>query len=289
MHPTLRSAEPRERVEISHDDPGWRARVVGLLDAGPGYAVVRDVPLGVDLDHAKRSVFAIGRALGSPMWQDDMGTVVWIVHNAGRRLYSDAREMMNPDSVKSSTTNEPLPFHCDGAVRWLGQQIDTVLLLAYKTTVGGANRLVDAERVYGALQAEDPAAALRLVQPVPFGRKTGMLPGQAPVTYQPVFSWEPNGFRARINSQRVRATLRSLACVDVELERALDVLDSVLERDELSVRVHLDPGECLVINDRRVAHAREPFDQDAERVLLRMWLHRPPVNRQDVSWPVELD
>jgi hypothetical protein len=267
--------------------PGWEHEVAASLDDGPGYAVLDDVPLGTCLEDAKRSALEVSLRLGQPMWQDTMGTVVWTVRNVEGRFWNSDNTIMHPHSTKSSRSSDPLPAHCDGAVQWLGQQIDAVVLLAYRSASGGENRVVDARRVFEAMKNEHPRSTLRLMQPAPFGRGTGILPDQQLITEQPVFAWEGTDFRARINTRRIRTTLREINRVDLELVTALDELDEMLERPEFATQVHLEPGQCLITNDRRVAHTREPYDQSVDRVMLRVWLHRKPHQRV-MSWPVDL-
>lgn len=283
----LRPHTSREVWSVDYAQPDWHFTAAALLDEGPGFAVLDGVPVEGSLMEAKRSAFNIGYKLGQPQWQDDMGTLVWTVENTQSHFYDDTRSIAS-EVAKSSKSNDALPPHCDGAVRWLGQQVDAVVLLAYKTSVGGDSILVDSEDVFRTLMAEDPSAALRLMQPMPFGRATGRLREQRSVTSQAMFSWENDCFRARINTQRVRATLRELEIVDLELQAALDVVDEIVQEPKRELRLHLEPGQCLITNDRRIAHARDAFPATIERIMLRVWLHRPPSGQQQRTSPIEM-
>ena len=60
--------------------------------------------------------------------------------------------------------------------------------------------------------------------------------------------------------------------------RALDALDRVLAEPRYLVEGKLRPGEILLVANTRILHARTTFTDvpGAERMLLRMWLRRPP-------------
>src|SRR5439155_17371598 len=61
--------------------------------------------------------------------------------------------------------------------------------------------------------------------------------------------------------------------------RALDLFDQIAARPELQLRLRLEPGDLLLVNNYSVLHARTAFDDapdDAsKRLLLRLWIQIP--------------
>ena len=260
--------------------------IARMLDEGPGFAVVRGIQFD-DLEDARRSAIRLARQFGQPIWQDELGTLAWVVRDEGARLMR-GNEIIELRGKPSSRSNEAIWFHTDGAAGWLGQDVDVMLLLAVHTdTQGGDSTLLDSQAAFRALLSEDPAAAAKLSQPLPFDRSTNKLPEQPDVTWLPMFSWERSRFRARLNPARVRASIASGIEADEGVLEALDALDEIMQRPELQMRFHLEDGDCLLTDERRIAHGRTAF-LDPDRTLVRVWVHRPPATMVMLNWPVDM-
>jgi hypothetical protein len=66
---------------------------------------------------------------------------------------------------------------------------------------------------------------------------------------------------------------------DLVQQSALDTLRDRLKEAAKThlIRVRLEPGEALIINNGRVLHGRDAIADDSRRVLLRAWIQAPAV------------
>ena len=270
--------------EIQGKPSSWRCSALGdrvneqVLERleSIGFVVVTDLELPPsDLERAKRTVLHFGRRFGSPLWQDDLGTLVWVVRDEMHRFAPDPRNILDVrNGSKSSKSSDGLGFHSDGAARWLDQDVDLMGLFAVRTTSnGGDTKLLDTRALFDVLASEAPDAANRLSRPLPFDRSANRLPEQSDISWHPMFSWEGSTFRARFNPARLVATMRDHPHLrDDSVIAAVDVLNTFVERPEFQLTFHLEAGECIFVDERKVAHGRTGFS-DPERTLLRIWLN----------------
>ena len=110
-------------------------------------------------------------------------------------------------------------------------------------------------------------------------------PGQAPVSWGPVF--EEVGGRLRVRYSRPRIEMApALSGVPLTSEdvAALDALDEILSRPDLQFRHILSPGEFLVVDNHLVMHGRSGFtDVGRQRCLVRVLLARRAEPRRGVE------
>jgi hypothetical protein len=224
------------------------------------------------LERVEHLVAAIGAGFGRLMPQN----------LAGQRL-THVRDRGGQHGARGYLSNEALAFHSDTT--------DVLALLCVRSAPsGGDTALVSSLRVFhelAALDARDALAALR----------TGFVyayPDTAQVTEGdtarrlavlerervPVFS-ERCG---RISCRYLRAFIelaehrhgRRLS--DTE-RRALDLFDRIAARRDLQLRLRLEPGDLLLVNNYTALHARTAFDDGPgeadKRLLLRLWINIP--------------
>ncbi|MBT5413059.1 MAG: hypothetical protein HOK81_00515, partial [Rhodospirillaceae bacterium] len=96
-----------------------------------------------------------------------------------------------------------------------------------------------------------------------------VLPGR-----QPVF-WTEHGRMHVFYNRNPPAWLEPEGItVTAEETEAQDLLDAVLERPEIQLRMYLEPGDLQLINNYTVLHSRKEY-RDApgrKRHLLRVWI-----------------
>lgn len=246
--------------------PRLRKAIALLRDArlqrGPGAFLVPAAALAT-LPEAKRSSagLALLLALGSPVPQNDAGDLAVRVVDEGQRMTSGGRY---------HKSNEGGELHTDGPQyqvppRYIG------LVCVRPASVGGASKLVDAHAVHREIEARAPESLAALYQPFHFHQK----PGPRTVV-APIFAREEDTSELRIRylGEYVRSG-HAVAGVPLSAEaaRALGVLDRVLADDAMALRFSLDAGDVLVIDNHRMLHGREAFeDAGAKREMLRIWV-----------------
>ena len=141
---------------------------------------------------------------------------------------------------------------------------------------GGLTAIVSAQTLHNILREERPDCLRRLYAPYYFDRRAELRPGESPTLHAPVFTCgDALTIRYfRFNLMRGHETAGSpLTPADSE---AIDMLESVYRREELSVSFPMDRGDIQFVNNRFVLHSRTAFEDHAEpgrrRNLLRLWM-----------------
>ena len=74
---------------------------------------------------------------------------------------------------------------------------------------------------------------------------------------------------------------------------ALNLFDTTSSDVDLTVTHTLEPGELLVLNNYRVLHARDDYEdwpeRDKRRKLLRLWLDADWMPKPPISHAIRLD
>lgn len=165
-------------------------------------------------------------------------------------------------SYQHSTT--PQPFHTDNA--WFSDPAEINVFLMEKQSVKGGEQLIyPLGKLISDLQAEDPQllADLRNIKVVIkkgddiYENNTTIIAGSD----QPKIFW--NYYRTRKDTPEIESLC----------ERFFNYLKSKETSDSV-IKVRLEDGDCLVMNDQLMLHARTAFVASAprERVLLQsMW------------------
>jgi hypothetical protein len=276
------------RMPYVADRSSLTTALVQRLDDGPGFAIVTGVPLdGLSLEEACDLAPQLLSELGEPFLQGprESARVGWLIRN--ERSSRSQPAASDRDGVSTSTAGDHLAIHNEGAMRPYGYEIGLFALLCVESAPeGGETILVSGRTVIDVLRRDHPAHLDRLRRPFAFGRAQLTRPGQAPVSWGPVF--EEVGGRVRVRYSRQRIEMAPslsgipLTCGDVA---ALDALDEILCRPELQFRHRLSPGEFLVVDNHRVLHGRSGFTDDCragrQRCLVRVLLARRAEPRGD--------
>jgi len=159
----------------------------------------------------------------------------------------------------------PQPFHTDAG--------DLLFLYCIEPAQqGGHTRLANAAAAYSQLQDQFPDAARLLLEPWHFDRKGR--PG--PPTFTRRIIEDPPGepLGCFYLPGTLRMTLRNHSYPDTALRlQALTAFDEALEHPENNISLMLTPGDCLIVNNSRVLHARTAYaDGPKPRLLLRCWV-----------------
>lgn len=243
------------------------------LDDGPGFAIVTGVPLdGLSLEEACDVAPELLSELGEPFLQGPRDSTH--TRPLGNSYHAGARAWL------ANQSGDRLDIHNEGAMHPYGEEFDLLALLCLESAVeGGETILVSARTVVDVLRREHPVHLDRLRRPFAFDRAQLTQPGQAPVSWGPVFEEVGGRLRVRYHRQRIEMAPAlsgvPLTCEDVA---ALDALDEILTRSDLQFRHILSPGEFLVVDNHAVLHGRSGFTDDGgagrQRRLVRVLLAR---------------
>ncbi|MDT3445142.1 TauD/TfdA family dioxygenase [Pseudofrankia sp. BMG5.37] len=249
---------------------------------GPGIALLTGLPVDDgDLAGATRLALAVAGEFGTVQPQDWDGNRNYLVRDEGQVIGMEIG-MIASRVASSSKSRERLDLHNDAAPRWVSSKpIDYLLMLAVSPAEsGGETILVSARAVWEEILQADPAAARVLQGDFPFNRSSDSLPADKPDhTVGPVFQVDGDWFTVRCNRFRIETAARDLdQPLTAAQLHALDLMDATLAREDLQLRLTLRPGDCLLLDDRTVVHARTAFrDPPAARpgrCLIRVWSRR---------------
>lgn len=244
-------------------------RILGELEDGVGFVLVRGLPVHARFseERAAEIFWAIGQYMGGVVSQNDRGHMLGHV----RDLREASVEARDPNRRQGYERGGPLRFHCD--------QADAVGLLCLRKAIsGGESLIVSSAEVHNVIRDERPDLLDVLYRTFYADRKNEHGPDEAPYFLTPVFSYLDGKLSAKVkgfikDAQRLPEVPR---LTDEESE-ALDFLDSVALRPELSLSMTLEEGDMQFLNNWSVIHSRTDYvdhdDLDLRRHLLRLWIN----------------
>ncbi|MFF1340772.1 TauD/TfdA family dioxygenase [Streptomyces sp. NPDC058290] len=241
------------------------------LNARPGYFVLGG------LDHlteeqARRFTVAVSRLAGDLLPQDGAGALLRDVRDRGVRLGEGA-------TGRYSDSRQGGSLHTDAAHR-PGRLPDIFTLFCFRqASSGGALVTVHVSDLLEILRAHpEELAALRL--PVHFDTRDDT-PGVPLTTERPVLEFRGGRERMYYLRDYIEIGHRHphVPPLTPEQVKALDLLDSLLDRRDLQTHGRLAPGEMIFIDNRSIVHGRTAFDDekpvDGGRLMLRTWIGLP--------------
>lgn len=199
----------------------------------------------------------IGLQFGRLGMQNAHGDVIGEVKNTG----AAARDPF----VRNYVTNREFRFHCDAA-DLLG------LLCVRKAWRGGGSRLASSVTVFNELRARRPDLAHQLFEPVLLDLRNEQAEGAQGYAALTPCAYADGVLRTLYISDYFRSVDRHDGVMrsgkDLEL---LDVYEEIASAPENCLRLDLEPGDILLINNHVMLHARDAFEDKpgAERLLLR--------------------
>jgi hypothetical protein len=245
-------------------------------DLENGRGIVKFSGLPVDRyseDERRRIFFGIGTHLGVPVHQSVGGELMGDICDEGaaaaRRgaLKDDGEGQAFLSSRARAQTTALLRFHTD--------RTDVVALLCIRPAEnGGVSKVVSTQAIYNEILARRPDLLEVLHQDFNrslLGQETD---GGEIIHAMPVFCWRDGKFTSYYSRTYLEAAEKIDGVppmTDIQIE-ALDMLGEVAE--ELSYKMHFEPGDMQFINNHITYHARTTFeDNEGEgRLLHRLWL-----------------
>lgn len=245
--------------------PLLRARLQSVaqkIEHGPGLFRLQGFPQQGSDQQLARLFFALGRTIGTPVSQSARGEAIFAVADSG--FAADHPQARGPN------TSRELSFHtdrCDVIGFWCVRQAQS----------GGANLIVSSPAVYNHMLHTRPDLLEVLCQP--FYYKTHNVDVANPLPYcsQPIFSHQNGVFVANVLQVLIMRAhaMEQLPDLTALQQEALAYLQTTCA--ELCLKVRLEAGDVLWMNNFTTFHSRTAFEDAAKpgRLYLRLWLSMP--------------
>jgi alpha-ketoglutarate-dependent taurine dioxygenase len=264
VSPQLREVmEPLHGFEFARDGHHisrrdlWRLRsaVLGRLCAYPYFALVKDCP-GIE---NRKDFCRVSRSFGrfppdTARWQRLFGRVP----------KSPITEIKcNPETAKEtkyvtrySRTSQALAPHTDGSARYRPYDI-VIMYCVTADDEGGETILVPLDDVVAKLERDH--YEILHASTYPFGKNVF-----------PIIETNRGQDTIRYYSTQMQKSAKLLGEEWlVGAEDSLEALDAALEDPEHQIRLKLQPGDLLFVNNRKTLHGRTKMSSESERLLLR--------------------
>ena len=239
-------------------------RINGDLSTGLGFVLLRGFPIDeLSESEIQLAYYGLGLYLGTPVRQ-----------NSNSELLSHIRDdrIEQPGVIKRLyRTRERQDFHTDAA--------DIIgLLCLHEAKSGGESKIVSSLAVYDEMMRQRPDLVDELRVPLCWDRQDEHKEGEQPwFSLAPIFNLNGEvrifyvGWYIR-NAQRWPDVPR---LSDRQLE-AMELLESIANNPDFYLEMSFTPGDIQLLNNGRILHAREAYDDWEDpakrRHLLRLWL-----------------
>jgi hypothetical protein len=234
------------------------------LGQGRGFLLLRHFPIDLLSEAEIELAYAgLGAHFGTPVGQNKDGEL--LTHVRDERLPPDAGK------VRLYRTRERQDFHTDGA--------DIIgLLCLHRAKSGGESRIVSSGAIYNEILHTRPDLLEALYQPTGWDRQGDVPPGEQPwFMLAPINDLDgvPRVFYLGwyIRDAQRHPEVPRLTAAQSE---AMELLELLANDPTFHLEMDFQPGDVQLLNNGRILHAREAYDDhsdlDQRRHLLRLWL-----------------
>jgi gamma-butyrobetaine hydroxylase len=245
----------------------WDSGLMGAVPIGDFGAVKRDPSALRDWLHQVRA-YGFGKLTGGPIEPGALLQVAALfgyVRETNYGVYFEVRTEVNPTNL--AYTGLGLQAHTDNPYR---DPVPTMQILycLENSAEGGENMVVDGFRAAQRLREENPAGFDLLAQHCARYEYAGEA-GVCLRSRRPMIELAPDG-----ELMAVRFNNRSTAAItDVPFEAMADYyaayrrLGELIDDTAMEVTFKLSPGECFIVDNTRVLHARKGYSGSGKRWL----------------------
>jgi hypothetical protein len=234
------------------------------LGSGRGFLLIQDFPVDLLDEHETEVAYlGLGAHLGTPVGQNSEGEL--ITHVRDERLPASA------GTVRRYRTRQRQDFHTDAA--------DIIGLLCLdRARQGGQSKLASSWAIYNAMLEQRPDLLDALYAPVGWDRQGDVPAGQAPWFLLPPLSDVSGAPRLFYVGWYIRDAQQhpDAPRLDEQQLEAMDMLERLANDPTFHLEMDFRPGDVQLINNGRILHAREAYEDHADparrRHLLRLWL-----------------
>ena len=250
----------------------YTERVHELVEHAEGFALLSGLPF-MELGYEEQTALTCAIA-------DHVGRVV-VQNYEGQRIVDIRDEgIAYSHQSRGYRSNKLLPFHTDGANLF-------VLACLGEAESGGETILASASAVYNALLDEYPQTIAILERGFYHHRRGQHDPGEAPLSAQrvPVFAFHKGLLHCCYNRNPIEWAKKEGVVLSDDEIAALDALDTVLARDAMQLKLRLQAGDALFVNNFISLHSRTEYqDSDVHRRhMFRVWMNDPRSRRSGMS------
>ncbi|MEM9120670.1 MAG: TauD/TfdA family dioxygenase [Cyanobacteria bacterium P01_F01_bin.56] len=232
------------------------AELMAQLQAPPHWLVLVTEQNPIDLDGVVNILTAMG--------QSDAGELPRISRT---KIQVDAKQSARKGKVtRYSRTPEALPLHTDCSNKVIPPNLVAFAMERPDPQGGGESVILSAADLVRELPAD---LVRRLRQPIfPFvGEKR-----------YPILQGEGGDWRIRYYRNQINSALGESGALSDPLREALDELERTLALSKRSVRLALQAGEVLIMDNQRVLHSRSAMPADSPRLMHRFRLSVPALS-----------
>ena len=244
------------------------AGLMARLRAAPHWLVLVTEQNPIDLDRVVNVLTAMG--------QSDATTAGELPRISKTKIRVDAKQLARKGKVtRYSRTPDALPLHTDCSNKAIPPNLAAFAMERPDPQGGGESVSLSAADLVHELP-KDLVSLLR--QPVfPFvGEKR-----------YPILQGQGDDLRIRYYRNQLNSALGKQCPLSDQLREALDELERYLALSKRSVRLALQPGEVLIMDNQRVLHGRSAMPADSPRLMHRFRLSVPALSMHRKLWANE--
>jgi hypothetical protein len=220
-----------------------------------GFAVVS---LQLPPDKPPLEAVAAWLGLGEPyvpvLYRDD----------AASSVYADIKPRVGDDHPGFATANAQ-PIHVDGLLDPLGAIRTSLLYCVQPAAEGGRTIMFSSVAVFTCLAEADPAAAEVLLHDEVLERFPTLPGSRLEGVRGPAFAFDADGQLMTRFSDGPTEQWHPPRGREEDLDRALLFFRNAAEQPRFALPVMLGAGECLILRNDRLSHARESFVSEPGR------------------------
>jgi Taurine catabolism dioxygenase TauD, TfdA family len=249
--------------------PDLARRVIGRVRA-EGFAVLQSRPSALDPEALRKradELLEFGTALGTPL-----------VQSPRRELVEDVKDYSDVDP-----TNDDRGYRSGGELSPHSDPPTLIVLHCIQPAKeGGESSLVKVSAIVDRMMETRPDLVNELFRPLPDWRVPGQygIPEAGPTDPRPILARYYGVLSCVLYRPFVEKAAEAL---DKPLthaqQEALDLFEQCSMAEDLTIRFTLQPGQTMVLHNRRVLHARTNYvdwpEMHRRRHLLRMWIDAP--------------
>jgi [2-(trimethylamino)ethyl]phosphonate dioxygenase len=258
-----------------HQAPGWTADTITtwdgkLMDAVPmgDFGAVQRDPAALRAWLAQVRRYGFAKLAGGPVAPGallQVAALFGFVRETNYGVYFEVRTEVNPTNL--AYTGLGLQAHTDNPYR---DPVPTMQILycLENSAEGGESMVVDGFRAAQRLKAENPAGFALLTQHCARYEYAGEA-GVCLRARRPMIELAPDG-----EIVAIRFNNRSTAAItDVPFDRMSDYyaayrrLGEIIDDPAMEVSFKLEPGECFIVDNTRILHARKGYSGTGKRWL----------------------
>lgn len=246
--------------ELEHEVSSWSH----ALEHGRGFLLIHGFPIEL-LSEAdiELAYVGLGSHLGRPVGQNRGGDLLTHIR--------DERLPAGPGKVRLYRTRERQDFHTDGA--------DVIgLLCLHRARSGGESKIVSSLAVYNEILRTRPDLLEQLYAPMYWDRQDEQLDGEQPWFVLPPIMDLGDIPRLFYIGWYLRDAQRhaEVPRLTAAQQEAMELVERLANDPAFHLSMDFAPGDIQLLNNGRILHAREAYEDDDDpterRHLLRLWL-----------------